>query len=174
VLLAARSRHTQLNFNHNLPTCNQLFTGPFSINLKHFYQYLFKSFFQRKTDSHRQLSKHYPLHIATEVNMIWWRTSVSTSKVKSRCCEFRRRSISRRNLLSLTAKPPSSLMTEPGSAPTSSQNTRPNRSVVSLQRPSSVSGSTRLPNTLVALSHQHTQRTAQFSQQRHWWHPKIN
>ena len=65
--------------------------------------------------------------------------SLHTSRVKSLCCPFLIFSISRRNLLSFTGKPPSSLITDPGSAPTSSQNTRPNKSSDRRQRPSRAS-----------------------------------
>lgn len=45
------------------------------------------------------------------------------------------RSISRLNLASLTGNPPSSLITDPGSAPTSSMKTRPNNSRDNRHRP---------------------------------------
>lgn len=54
---------------------------------------------------------------------------------RSLFCWFRSFSISRRNFASFTGNPPSSDTTEPGSKPTSSMNTLPNRSSESLQRP---------------------------------------
>ena len=77
--------------------------------------------------------------------------SCVTSSDRSRCCEFLSFSISLRNRLSLTGKPPSSLITDPGSAPTSSQNTRPNRSSVRRHRPSRTSWDTSWPVTLCCL-----------------------
>ncbi len=74
------------------------------------------------------------------VNKQYVRLSKSHSEltfvnVRSLFCWFLSFSISRRNFASFTGKPPSSETTEPGSKPTSSIKTRPNRSKDSRQRP---------------------------------------
>lgn len=66
-----------------------------------------------------------------------YNNNLQTSMERSRCCVFLSFSISLRNLLSFTGNPPSSLMIEPGSEPTSSQNMWPNICTVCLQRPTS-------------------------------------
>ena len=70
------------------------------------------------------------------------RSRSNLDKAKSTVFEFRNFSISRLNLASFTGKPPSSEIIEPVSSPTSFTNTLPNKSKVSLQRPSKMSWGT--------------------------------
>ena len=76
------------------------------------------------------------------------RSRSSLDNAKSTVLEFRKRSISLRNFASLTGNPPNSDMIDPDSSPTSLTKTLPNKSKVSLQRPSKMSCGTEAKRVL--------------------------